>query len=99
MIHAVFDVLGRRDIEESADWSERFNSHQEKLRSGELLRIAEVVRDLSLRERATGLSVGEKKLFGVAHGVLLREVGSELGLSDVEAFDRVHETLQAPAGT
>ena len=46
----LFEVLERRDIREPSNWSRRFKNHQEKLKSGDVYQVAEVVRNLALRE-------------------------------------------------
>jgi len=58
----LFEVLQKRDIREPANWSRRFKNHQEKLKSGDVYQVAEVVRNLALRDQAKGLSAGEKTL-------------------------------------
>lgn len=57
----VFAVLREKEIEEPANWSRRYKANGEKLTSGDVKRVAEVVRDLSRRESVRGLSAGGKK--------------------------------------
>ena len=42
------------------NWSRRFKNHVEKLKSGDIYQVAEVVRNLTIREKDKGLSAGEK---------------------------------------
>ncbi len=44
------------------NWSRRFKANYEKLKSGDIFQVAEVVRNLALREREKGLSAGEKRM-------------------------------------
>ena len=68
-VEDLFEVLQKRDIREPANWSRRFKNHQEKLKSGDVYQVAEVVRNLALRDQAKGLSAGEKMLYTKALGV------------------------------
>ena len=61
-VEDLFEVLRKRDVHEPANWSRRFKNHQEKLKSGDVYQVAEIVRNLALRDRAKGLSAGEKSL-------------------------------------
>tara|TARA_B100001029_G_C15029797_1_gene436151 strand:- start:122 stop:640 length:519 start_codon:yes stop_codon:yes gene_type:complete len=89
----LFDVLKRRDVREPSNWSRRFKNHQEKLKSGDVYQVAEVVRNLALRERDKGLSAGEKSLFNKAMSVLVSELSFALEVSDEEAIEKVEKAL------
>ena len=52
-------VLGGED---GRDWSQRYKANLEKLASGDLIQVVEVVRDLSGREASRGLSAGEQRM-------------------------------------
>ena len=51
-VEDLFELLAKKDIREPANWSRRFKNHQEKLKSGDIYQVAEVVRNLALRESA-----------------------------------------------
>jgi len=70
----VFDVLKAQFTEEPTNWSRRFKANQEKLASGDVLKVAEVVRDLSRREGDRGLSAGEKRMLSKARKILISEL-------------------------
>ena len=65
----VFEVLRQPHTEEPANWSRRYKANLEKLHSGNVLKVAEVVRDLWRRERDRGLSAGEKRMLAKARPV------------------------------
>ena len=67
----LFEVLEKRDVREPANWSRRFKNHQEKLKSGDVYQVAEVVRNLALRDEDKGLSAGEKTLYNKALNILV----------------------------
>ena len=89
----LFDVLQKRDVREPANWSRRFKNHQEKLKSGDVYQVAEVVRNLALRERDKGLSAGEKSLFTKARSVLVSELSFALDVSEDDALAKVEKAL------
>jgi len=63
-------VLGGED---GRDWSQRYKANLEKLASGDLVRVVEVVRDLAGREAGRSLSAGEKRMLAKARLILLQE--------------------------
>ncbi len=90
----LFDVLKKRDVREPANWSRRFKNHQEKLKSGDVYQVAEVVRNLALRDREKGLSAGEKTLYQKARSVLVSELSFALDVSEDDAMDKVDVALE-----
>ena len=76
----------RQGPEEMPDhWNHRLKHNQEKIRSGEISRVAEVVRDLSAFGREHGLSTGERNLLAKARRILISEVALVRGLTAEEA--------------
>lgn len=55
------------------NWSQRYRANVEKLASGDLVQVVEVVRDLAGREASHGLSAGEKRMLARARLILLLE--------------------------
>jgi CarD family transcriptional regulator len=92
-VEDLFEVLQRRDVREPANWSRRFKNHQEKLKSGDVYQVAEVVRNLALRDADKGLSAGEKSLFNKARNVLVSELSFALNVTEDDALDRVSSAL------
>jgi len=87
----VFDVLKAQFTEEPTNWSRRYKANQEKLASGDVLKVAEVVRDLSRREGDKGLSAGEKRMLSKARQILI----SELALANNSEEDAASELLNS----
>lgn len=48
--------------DDERNWSQRYKANLEKLASGDLVQVVEVVRDLAGREASRGLSAGEKRM-------------------------------------
>ncbi|MFD4328412.1 CarD family transcriptional regulator [Nocardioides sp. NPDC058538] len=70
----VFEVLRAEHVEEPTNWSRRYKANLEKLHSGDVMKVAEVVRDLWRRERDRGLSAGEKRMLAKARQILVSEL-------------------------
>jgi len=92
-VEDLFEVLQRRDVREPANWSRRFKNHQEKLKSGDVYQVAEVVRNLALRDREKGLSAGEKTLYNKARSVLVSELSFALDVPEDDATEKVDAAL------
>ncbi|AKK09713.1 CarD family transcriptional regulator [Corynebacterium testudinoris] len=70
----VFGVLRETDVEEAGNWSRRYKANQERLASGDVNKVAEVVRDLWRRDQDRGLSAGEKRMLAKARQILVGEL-------------------------
>ncbi|NNE72522.1 MAG: CarD family transcriptional regulator [Acidimicrobiales bacterium] len=92
-VEDLFEVLGKRDVREPANWSRRFKNHQEKLKSGDVYQVAEVVRNLALRDKDKGLSAGEKSLYNKALNVLVSELAFALDVAEEAALAKVEGAL------
>jgi CarD family transcriptional regulator len=88
-LERVFGVLRAPHTEEPTNWSRRYKANLEKLHSGNVLKVAEVVRDLWRRERERGLSAGEKRMLAKARQILV----SELALAERVEEDKAEVLL------
>ena len=70
----VFEVLRAPHTEEPTNWSRRYKANLEKLASGDVNKVAEVVRDLWRRDKERGLSAGEKRMLAKARQILVSEL-------------------------
>lgn len=61
------------DGDDERTWSQRYKANLDKLASGDLIQVVEVVRDLTGREASSGLSAGEKRMLAKARLILLQE--------------------------
>ncbi|MDD5448300.1 MAG: CarD family transcriptional regulator [Actinomycetota bacterium] len=84
-IESVFDVLNQKQSQMPTNWNHRYKKNREKITSGDIYQVAEVVRNLSLREREKGLSTGEKRMLGQARKILLSELIYVMNITDEEA--------------
>jgi CarD family transcriptional regulator len=92
-VEAVYDVLRSGDVEEPGNWSRRYKANQEKMASGSVHRVAEVVRDLWRRDQDKGVSAGEKRMLAKARQVLVSELALAQHVEDPEAEVRLDEVL------
>jgi CarD family transcriptional regulator len=88
-LERVFAVLRAPHTEEPTNWSRRYKANLEKLASGDVIKVAEVVRDLWRRERDRGLSAGEKRMLAKARQILV----SELALAENTNEDKAEALL------
>jgi CarD family transcriptional regulator len=78
-------VLAKADPRVPANWSRRFKNHQEKLKSGDVYQVAEVVRNLAARDRDSALSAAEKSMYDRARVNLISEIQPALRVTTEEA--------------
>ena len=77
-----------------ANWSKRYNVNAEKIKSGDILKVAEVVRELSHRHMERGLSIGEKKMLTTAKNILLSEMILSENLNHDILDNRIEEAIK-----
>ena len=81
----VVDYLKSDDVmDESDNWNQRYRDNLDKLRIGDILSVAEVVKCLIRRDREKGLSAGERKMYLTARQVLLAELTASSGKEEDE---------------
>src|SRR4030065_2192320 len=81
-VKKVLNVLREDESKMAANWSRRSKHNSEKLRSGDIYQVAEVVRNLSIRERERGLSAGRKRLITKAREMPISRPPDRTGRRD-----------------
>jgi CarD family transcriptional regulator len=89
----VFAVLRAPFTEEPTNWSRRYKANLEKLASGDVLKVAEVVRDLWRRDKGKSLSAGEKRMLAQARQILVSELALAEKTNEEKASDVLDEVL------
>ncbi|PMC75492.1 MULTISPECIES: CarD family transcriptional regulator [unclassified Brachybacterium] len=92
-LEEVFDVLRQPYIEEPTNWSRRYKANVEKLASGDVKKVAEVVRDLWRRDQDRGLSAGEKRMLAKARQILVSELALAQKTDETAAEGILDEVL------
>ncbi len=87
-------VLAKADPRVPANWSRRFKNHQEKLKSGDVYQVAEVVRNLAARDRDSALSAAEKTMYDRARVNLISEIQPALKCTTEEAEAYLDKALE-----
>ena len=90
-LRKVFSVLRETDVEEAGNWSRRYKANQERLASGDINKVAEVVRDLWRRDQGKGLSAGEKRMLGKARHILVGELALAKPVDEKKADTMLEE--------
>jgi CarD family transcriptional regulator len=75
------------------NWNRRFKHNRDKMKTGDILELAEVVRNLSLRDHEKGLSTGEKQMFVKAKKILASELMYAKDMDEDECADWLEEIL------
>ncbi len=92
-LERVFDVLRAEFTEEPTNWSRRYKANLEKLASGDVIKVAEVVRDLWRRDNDRGLSAGEKRMLAKARQILISELALAEKTDEEKAASVLDEVL------
>jgi CarD family transcriptional regulator len=75
------------------NWNRRFKHNRDKIKTGDIFELAEVVRNLSIRELDKGLSTGEKQMYGRAKKILASELMYARDMGEDEATEFLESLL------
>lgn len=89
MVEQVIDILKQGAVLNDSNWNKRYRDNMLKMKTGDIFEVAEVVRDLTFRDREKGLSTGEKKMLISAKQMIV----SEIALATSEDGNGVQEYL------
>jgi CarD family transcriptional regulator len=90
----VFKVLKKQEpMTNTTNWSRRFKANVEKLRSGDIYQVADVVRSLHQRDKEKGLSAGEKRMLTKARQILVSELTFSKDCDEEAAEKMLDEVL------
>ena len=73
-VEKVFCVLETDETAMSDNWNKRYRDNMDKMKSGDIYEVADVVRNLSFKQKEKGLSTGEKKMLNNAKQILVSEL-------------------------
>ena len=91
----VFGILEQDETDMDKNWNKRYRDNMEKMKSGDVYEIADVVRNLSFKQKEKGLSTGEKKMLNNAKQILV----SELVLAEHSSQDEVEQLIDNKINT
>jgi CarD family transcriptional regulator len=92
-VQQVFGVLRADFVEEPTNWSRRYKANLEKLASGDVVKVSEVVRDLWRRDQDRGLSAGEKRMLAKARQILVSELALARRTDEAAASAELDQVL------
>lgn len=98
-VKKVLNVLKEEESTMAANWSRRFKNNMEKLHSGDPFQVAEVLRNLSIRELDKGLSAGEKRMVTKARQILISELSYSTDGTEEEAEALIDKVLEEAHGS
>lgn len=70
----VLNILDKDETEMAMNWNKRYRDNMEKMKSGDIYEIADVVRNLAFKQKEKGISTGEKKMLSNARQILVSEL-------------------------
>ena len=76
------------------NWNRRFKHNRDKMKTGDMFELAEVVRNLAIRDFQKGLSTGEKQMFTRAKKILASELMYALDMEEKEAEEYLDDLLE-----
>jgi CarD family transcriptional regulator len=76
------------------NWNRRFKFNREKIKTGDIYELAEVVRNLAIREFEKGLSTGEKQMYTRARKILASELMYALEMDEEEAEEHLTDVMR-----
>ncbi len=91
----VINVLEQDSTEMSMKWNKRYRDNVEKMKSGDIFEVADIVRNLSFKQKDKGLSTTEKKMLLNAKQILV----SELVLAENKGKDEIEELVEDKINT
>jgi CarD family transcriptional regulator len=96
-VKKVLAVLQDECSEMPKNWNRRFKHNRDKIKTGDIYELAEVVRNLAIREAEKGLSTGEKQMYTRAKKILASELMYALEMGEEQAEDHLDELLATSA--
>jgi CarD family transcriptional regulator len=92
-VEEIFDILRSQPDEFDDNWNRRYRHHMEKIKSGDIVDVAQVVRNLMSRNLIKALSTGEKKLLDQARQILVSELMLAEETSENVVMDAIEQVF------
>ena len=89
----VFKVLETKTTQIETNWNKRYRDNMDKMKSGDIYEVADVVRNLSFKQKEKGLSTGEKKMLLNAKQILVSELTLAENLNKEEIEEMVNSKI------
>lgn len=96
-IREVLSAIPGLEIDRTTNWNRRYRENLNRLKSGDLLEVARVIKGLMWRDREKGLSNGERKMLHSAKQILVSEVVLVEGHTYPDAEQRIEQAMMTGA--
>ncbi len=97
-VKEVYSILQSRDVpRDTQTWNRRYREYMEKIKTGSVFEIAEVLRDLCVLRLTKELSFGERKMLDTARGLLIKELALAKGVEDQKIGGEIDEIFRPAA--
>lgn len=94
-IPVVYEILKSKEVSvNGGTWNRRYREYMEKIKTGSIFELAQVLRDLTLLKGDKELSFGERKMLDTARTLLLKELSIVRNISEEAVEREIHEILQ-----
>lgn len=93
VINQMISELKQDDVELTSNWNQRYRTNMDKIKTGDVHDVAQVVRELMFREREKGLSTGERKMLDNAKQILISELVLAKEINETEALHIIQEMI------
>ena len=97
-VKEVYNILKSKEIAvEGQTWNRRYREYMDKIKTGSVFEIAEVLRDLSLLKATKDLSFGERKMLDTARTLLVKELAIAKGTKELKIEQELEKIFGVPA--
>ena len=92
-IYTAVDVLKQESTRMTGNWNKRYRENMEKIKTGNIMLVAEIVRNLTRIDRENRLSAGEKKMLTNVRKILQSEIMLVLNIDEQEARKMIEDAI------
>lgn len=94
-VDIVYDILKERDISiDNQTWNRRYREYMDKIKTGSIYEVAEVLRDLSILRYQKELSFGERKMLDMARSLIVKELSVAQAMIEDDVEDSINEIFE-----
>jgi len=92
-VDVVMKMLAEEQTEMHSNWNRRYRDNMEKVKTGDIIEVTEVVRNLLIMDKEKGLSTGERKMLANTKQILVSELILAKGLDELEVERLIKESI------
>jgi CarD family transcriptional regulator, regulator of rRNA transcription len=97
-VKEVYAILKSRDVpKDTQTWNRRYREYMEKIKTGSVFEIAEVLRDLCVLRVTKDLSFGERRMLDTARSLLIKEIALAKGVEEIKVGAEIDQIFSAAA--